>query len=380
MKTKEKETQVQQGAGTYDFSAMMEGGEQETETTSEDIGFEGFSEDEVEEEETKEEDKPKPKEDESDSEEEDTEEEKPKQKATGTGEPTHSSRVAKKYIEEGIWDDYVVDYNGEEVKISEIDDLDDDTFFKIVKAQKEETEKNISNNFIDKSELDEISLDVIEISKNGGDISNVLKIKEQFINPLETYDLNDEGHQEELVRQMYSMENRALTQKQIDKLIESDKSELELESKATSFADKLKDSYKQTLQKQKEETLNKRKEEEEQVKTLKKDLKKEFKDLGYEKSSFTSPLINKATSKEEFNQEIETLRKDPKLLAEFLIWKTNPEEYRKNIASKGVKDEQVKTARKLNLLRKESGSSKTSSSKTPDKKNNMDEEFLSRLG
>lgn len=377
MKTKEQEVQVQQGAGTYDFSSLMEGSEQETETT-EDIGFEGFSEDEVEEDEIQEEEKPASIEHEE--EEEDSEEKKPKQKATGTGEPTYSSKIAKKYIEEGIWDDYVVDYNGEEVKISEIEDLDDDTFFEIVKAQKEENEKNISNNFIDKSELDEISLDVIEISKNGGDISNVLKIKEQFINPLETYDLNDEGHQEELVRQMYSMENRALTQKQIDRLIESDKSELELEAKATSFADKLKDSYKQTLQKEKELALNKRKEAEEQIKTLKKDLKKEFKDLGYEKSSFVSPLINKATSKEEFNQEIDALRKDPKLLAEFLIWKTNPEEYRQNVASKGVKNEQVKTARKLNILRKEAGNSKTSSSKTPDKNSNMDEEFLSRLG
>lgn len=382
MKTKEQEIpEVKQGAGTYDFSAMLNGDQQEEEK---EVSFEGFEGQEKEEEDSKGEEKdtpedPKLKKEPEDEGQKEGEEPKDKPEPRKQGDPTYESKVAKRYIEEGIWDDYVVDYKGEEVKISEIEDLDEDTFFEIIKAQKEETEKNLSTNYIDKSELDEISLDVIEISKNGGDISNVLKIKEEFINPLETYDLNDESHQEGLVRQMYSMENRALTSKQIDNLIKIDKEELELESKAVSFADKLKESYKETLRKEKEATYAKKKEKEEQTKNLKKGLKEEFKILGYDKASFISPLINKATSEEEFSQEIESLKQDPKMLAEFLIWKTNPEEYRKNIASKEVKKEQVGTARKLNLLRKESGSSKTSSSKTPEKKNKIEDEFIQRL-
>jgi hypothetical protein len=68
------------------------------------------------------------------------------------------------------------------------------------------------------------------------------------------------------------------------------------------------------------------------------------------------------------------------MLAEFLIWKSNPEEYRKNIASKEIKKEQVGTARKLNLLRKESGSSsKSSSKKEPAKEDKTEEEFFKRL-
>jgi hypothetical protein len=383
MKTKETNTQVRQGAGTYDFSSMLITNE-EGEDTSKKPSFEGFEEEEEE---------ATPKEVSEDTKEEveetkdkkslATEEEevkKTKEPEKNTGEVSHPSKMAKKYIEQGIWEDYVIDYKGEETPISEIEDLDEDTFFEIIKAQKEENEKDISSNYINKSELDEISLEVIEISKNGGDISNVLKIKEQFINPLESYDLNEEDHQEELVRQMYSMENKALSSKQIDSLIQSDKVDLELETKATNFANKLKDSFKETLRQQKQATYDNKQKQEDDTKKLKKDLREEFKNLGYDKPAFTSPLIDKATSKEGFDQEIKSLREDPKMLAEFLIWKSNPEEYRKNIASKEIKKEQVGTARKLNLLRKESGSSsKSSSKKEPAKEDKTEEEFFKRL-
>jgi hypothetical protein len=386
MKTKETNTEVKQGAGTYDFSSMLITSE-EGEDTSKKPSFEGFEDEEEEEEAT-------PKEGSEDTKEEveveetkdkkslatEEEEEEEVKKTKEPGEVSHPSKMAKKYIEQGIWEDYIIDYKGEETPISEIEDLDEDTFFEIIKAQKEENEKDISSNYINKSELDEISLEVVEISKNGGDISNVLKIKEQFINPLESYDLNEEDHQEELVRQMYSMENKALSPKQIDRLIEADKVDLELENKATNFANKLKDSFKETLRQQKQAAYDNKQKQEDDTKKLKKDLREEFKNLGYDKAAFTSPLIDKATSKEGFDQEIKSLREDPKMLAEFLIWKSNPEEYRKNIASKEIKKEQVGTARKLNLLRKESGSSsKSSSKKEPAKEDKTEEEFFKRL-
>jgi len=386
MKTKETNKEVRQGAGTYDFSSMLITNE-EVEDTSKKPSFEGFEEEEEEgtpkegneEAKAEEEAEAKIKEEESLAAEK-AKEAKEEESKQAPGESSSSSKIAKKYIEQGIWEDYVIDYKGEETPISEIEDLDEDTFFEIIKAQKEENEKDISSNYINKSELDEISLEVIEISKNGGDISNVLKIKEQFINPLESYDLNEEDHQEELVRQMYSMENKALSSKQIDSLIQSDKVDLELETKATNFANKLKDSFKETLRQQKQATYDNKQKQEDDTKKLKKDLREEFKNLGYDKPAFTSPLIDKATSKEGFDQEIKSLREDPKMLAEFLIWKSNPEEYRKNIASKEIKKEQVGTARKLNLLRKESGSSsKSSSKKETVKEDKTEEEFFKRL-
>jgi len=391
MKTKETNTQVRQPAGTYDFSSMLITNE-EVEDTNKEPSFEGFKneEDEKHEEDAKENEDDEKDENNDDEKEEEVkkaetesaeeEAKKNKEPEKNTGEVSQPSKMAKKYIEQGIWEDYVIDYKGEETSISEIEDLDEDTFFEIIKAQKEENEKDISSNYINKSELDEISLEVIEISKNGGDISNVLKIKEQFINPLESYDLNEEDHQEELVRQMYSMENKALSSKQIDSLIQSDKVDLELETKATNFANKLKDSFKETLRQQKQATYDNKQKQEDDTKKLKKDLREEFKNLGYDKPAFTSPLIDKATSKEGFDQEIKSLREDPKMLAEFLIWKSNPEEYRKNIASKEIKKEQVGTARKLNLLRKESGSSsKSSSKKETVKEDKTEEEFFKRL-
>jgi len=182
MKTKETNTEVKQGAGTYDFSSMLITSE-EGEDTSKKPSFEGFEDEEEEEEATPKEGSEDTKEEVEVEETKDkkslaTEEEEEVKKTKEPGEVSHPSKMAKKYIEQGIWEDYIIDYKGEETPISEIEDLDEDTFFEIIKAQKEENEKDISSNYINKSELDEISLEVVEISKKRrGYFKTSLKLK-----------------------------------------------------------------------------------------------------------------------------------------------------------------------------------------------------------
>src|SRR5699024_4489370 len=111
------------------------------------------------------------------------------------------SNLAKKYIELGTWKDAKVEIDGKEVVLSEVEGLDEETFLSIQVAQDGLRDKDLKDKYIDKSELDEVGLKILEVSKEGGDWNKILQVKQKYIDPLENYDLNNEAHQEALVRE-----------------------------------------------------------------------------------------------------------------------------------------------------------------------------------
>src|SRR5699024_9800769 len=118
------------------------------------------------------------------------------------------------------------------------------------------------------------------------------------INPLEKYDLDNETHQEALVRHMYAVENKSLSQKQINDLVSGHKKDMDLDLVAEKYAGKLKESYNEILRQKKEESLNAAQQEKENLKTLKKSLKQELSNLGMKDSQITA-LVESAVQKGE---------------------------------------------------------------------------------
>src|SRR5690606_22053741 len=209
---------------------------------------------------------------------------------------------------------------------SELEEIDEETFLQITEAQ----ENLKKEKYVNKEDLDDVSRQIFEIKQNGGDITELLRVKEELINPLEGYNLDNEVHQEALVRHMYAMENRSLTQKQIDKLIEDDKKELELDSKAVKFANKLKSSYMAELERKKQEVLDNQQKEKEALKQLKKSLKEELSNLGVKEKSIY-PILELVTQKGtkgfQVDDDFQKLKEDPQLFAEYLVWRNSPEDY-----------------------------------------------------
>jgi len=299
------------------------------------------------------------------------------QKSTNTG--NNYSSLAKKYIELGTWKDAEIEIDGESVVLSELEDLDEETFLDIVQAQDAQRSSEIDEKFINKEDLDDISLKIIEISKNGGDIKDVLRAKETYIDNLNTYDLDDEQNQELLVRQMYKIDNPKLSEKQIDNLVNIDKSELELDEKAKKFADNLKQSYHSMLDKKKEEASQAKVAQKESIKTLRKGLKEHLVSFGIKTEAALRPLLDSATKEKDggyyVDQQFKELKEDPKELAEFLVWKNNREDYNKIISNKETSKAKKDTMIKLNIARGKHQSKKT----VEPKKDDLTTELNSRL-
>lgn len=336
---------IEEGAGFYNFEELL--GNPLVEEKERDLEFVNEEEEEtppapVEEE--QEEDAPPVKPEE--------EEEEPSVQ-TSTGEKDYSS-LAKKYIELGTWKDAEIEINGETVVLSELENLDEETFLEIVQAQDAQRNSELNEKFINKEDLDEISLKIIEISKNGGDIKDVLKAKETYIDNLNTYDLDNEQHQELLVRQKYKLQNPNFTEKQIDTLIKVHQEDLDLDVVAKDFADNLKASYHQMLDKKKKEAEDFKIAQQENLKNLRKSLRDEFTSLGLEDKAF-KVLVDAATKETEggflIDKQFAELKQDPKELAEFLLWKNNREDYKKLVSQKQTAKEKKETLIKLNLLK-----------------------------
>lgn len=346
--------------GTYNFAELIgeEGKIEETtkeETKEETLEEEAAEEDNEEEEtEVKEETKAEDNEEEEIEEEETRVEPKKEEKTSTTGKESVYSNLSRKYIESGYWEDAKIEYNGEEIAITDIKDLDEETFFLIQEAQN----KELKDNFIDKREWDEVTEKIHTIHQKGGDITELLKIKEQYINPLDSYDLDNEQHQAALVSQMYAIESGGvLTQEEIRARVERDKEALELDRKAKAFEQKLRQSYEQTLKQQEEALIEAERERKKNFQNLRDSVSKEMETFGVKGSIVNTLIKNSMTLNEhgrvKVDDQFEELKKDPKKLAEFLVWYHNPEEYKKKVTGEEVIKRDSDILKKLNLIPKD---------------------------
>lgn len=347
MKTKENEKPIEivDGIGNYDFSKMLE----IEDTTEEKEGDEELQLDiegeepvvEVEEEQEEEPEKEKP------------QAPKEEKEDVDTDQPSIYSNLAKKYIEMGSWQDAKIELDGEEVTLSELENLDEDTFLQIQQSQEAAKNEDLKDKYINKEELDEISLQIVEISKNKGDLSKVLDVKKRYIDPLEKFDLTQESHQEALVRQKYMIEsNNKLSQKDLDLIIKSRKEDLTLDREAQEYADGLKAGFGQFLKQEEDKAKEAQSALKETVKTTKKSVRDELSKYGL-KDTAIKPLLDFITSDKEndpLTAQVDELRKNPEQLAELLMFLNNKEDYIKAIGEKATLGKETKFLRTLNLI------------------------------
>src|SRR5699024_9897278 len=125
----EATTEVKEGAGLYDFDQLLGIETEAQEEESTEPNFKDVSE--------KAEELPQQEEEPTVEPQQPTEEEK--EEVTTIEEAAkvsnNYSNLSKKYIEMGLWEDKAIKVGEEEVAISELEDLDEDTFLQITEAQ-----------------------------------------------------------------------------------------------------------------------------------------------------------------------------------------------------------------------------------------------------
>jgi|AntDeeMinimDraft_6_1070357.scaffolds.fasta_scaffold03027_1 hypothetical protein len=105
---------------------------------------------------------------------------------------SYYGKLAAKFLEKGKWGDALITQeDGSEVKLSELDTIDEETFFAIEESQSKFNEEDIKSNYIKKGDFDENKLKLIEILKEGGDIKDIFDTPEEAQRPFEGVDVED---------------------------------------------------------------------------------------------------------------------------------------------------------------------------------------------
>ena len=264
------------------------------------------------------------------------------------------SNLAKKYIELGSWKDAKVELNGKEVVLSEIEDLDEETFLEIQIAQEGLKEADLKDKYIDKSELDEVGLKILEVSKEGGDWNKILQIKQKYIDPLENYDLNNEQHQEALVREkLYLNSGQTLSQHDLDSLIETRKRNLTLDTEAQEYAQQVKSAFSKYIEDEKGRAIQ----EKNEVTRTSNELKNKTREVlkGYiKKDSTINPMLDLISlgDNSAITSHIEEIKKNPEALAELVFFLSRPEDYKKHIVERGTLGKSTDVLKTLKMIPK----------------------------
>jgi hypothetical protein len=275
--------------------------------------------------------------------------------------------LAKKYLESGKWDDVLLDVEGEEVKLSELGDIDEETFLQIQEAQEELKQEGIKDKYIPKEGLNDISLKMIELQKNGGDITEALRVYNEYVNPLEGLDLSNESIQEQLVRS--SLSKKIDDPDIIEMTINKYKKDLVLDQKANDVVEFTNKAFESYMEQKSAQAQEQKLEAAKAHKEYLKNLEEEFKatELKPDIKKQVLALANK-NDKGEY-EAVELVREqlqDPKLAQELLFFIGNREAYKKSIGSKTKTKTNIETMKKINLVKDKQKKQSGGSSKKDD--------------
>ena len=312
------------------------------------------------------------------SEEEEEEEEAPKTPAPTAGDASYKN-LADRYLEQGLWEDVEVELEeGKPVKLSEIENLDEETFIEIQKAQKEFRDEDLESKYISKEGLDENGLKLVEILKNGGDIREIFEKPEDIQRPFENVDLDNEQTQASILFQQYRLQG--LSETESTNLVKLAKENLTIDDKVQQVVAYHQKRYDDYLVEKQAEQAKAKAEEQTKLKEFKKGVMENLKE-GYKlKDTLARKLTNLGVDKTESGEfkidEIYAKKmEDPKEAAELLFFLSDKEAYLKMMGAKVKRDTNLGTIRKVSILK-----DKQKTTKNEDDKPKSDLEFAVPMG
>jgi hypothetical protein len=270
------------------------------------------------------------------------------------------TNLKQKYLDSGKWDDVVLNIDGEEVQLSELDSIDEETFLQIQEAQETLKQESQKDQYISKEGLNETSLKMIELQKNGGDISEAIQVYNEYVNPLKDLDLNNESIQEQLVRS--SLRKKFDDPEVVELAIEKYKKDLVLDKKAQEVVEFTNKAFDKYLAQRNEEATKKKQEETEAHKKYVSQLEERYKKVEL-KPELKKQILSLADRNEngEYNavEEVRKQLENPELAEELLYFIGNREAFKKSIGAKEKTKANLGTMKTINIVkdkqRKQSG-------------------------
>lgn len=248
---------------------------------------------------------------------------------------------------------FVQEVDGEEKEFTLEDiNVDKETFADILKSKIDEIKESANRNKISVEGTSDYLQKLIEVEKNGGDISGLLQMKQQLSDPLDGLDLDNPEDQREII----FLRGSASGQDQADliRLIKAYEEDGILEEKAQQAYTTLRTAIDAKLnQAVMQADLDKRAKEEE-FKVFKKSVKENLNQFQLN-DKVKSKLVDLATKVDENGQleldiRYKEFSRDPEKAARIALMLFDEEEFIKQVTSKEVTAKQLDNARKLKII------------------------------
>jgi len=273
--------------------------------------------------------------------------------------------IALKYIEKGKWSEdlAIEDAEGNVVAVKDLESIDEDTFFQIEEAVKAAKEEGDKDKIISIEGLDERKKNLIDIIKEGGELSDIFKTQEelsQYLSPFHGLDLDDEATQERIYYNALIKYNK-LDDDTAQTVVEKAKKDLTLDDKVKIFVDKYNKNFEGYVEKKKSELIASKAEEVKKNVEFKKALTAEYKKFEI-KEALSKKLASLATLQKDGDFEIDSIysqkMEDPAEAAELMLFLTDKESYLKHKLSAGINKEHLKVRQTIKIVPKDTTSNK----------------------
>lgn len=269
---------------------------------------------------------------------------------------TTLSNQVKFLIDKGYWEDYDVEVQDPEtgetklVPITELD-ITDEVFEQLEQAQKDKKEEDFKSKYVSVEGLDETTKKMIELKKSGGDITPLLQAEAEFVSPISKLNLEDEGHQEYLVRQRLSL-NPDLDQVDIDNKIKRLKENLTLDIEAKKIADDVTEKFNTWVEEKNKEHLARVEALKEEQKQFTKTIRDTYKGFDIKNENLLKGLVEKATKTDEHGlTEVDKAyfdaKKNPELFAKVNFLLTNEDAFNEFMGIKIKNKVSIETAKNI---------------------------------
>jgi len=267
---------------------------------------------------------------------------------------SYYGKLAAKFLEKGKWGDALITQaDGSEIKLSELDTIDEETFFAIEESQSKFNEEDIKSNYIKKGDFDENKLKLIEILKEGGDIKDIFATPEEAKRPFEGVDLEDYDIQKNVFFN-YLTKVQNLNPEDAKVVLSNHDKRGELEPKVKQIVEGYQNTYDKNLSTKLEELKSQRVEREVKDKEFNKTLEEIYKtyELDSKMAKKFSSLGTKRTNEGDFELDAiyaEKMEK-PEEAAELIFFLNDKEGYLKSKMSETKIKSEKEHLRRINVL------------------------------
>jgi hypothetical protein len=264
--------------------------------------------------------------------------------------------IVKERLDSGEWDDLVIeDEDGNEVKLSELKDIDKDTFKALEKEIKTQKDTEFKEKYVSVDGLDEVKKRLINIVKEGDlDLAKALFQNPAALQePFQGYDNENDDHNEDVLDWYYQ---KALghSPKEAAALVKASKEDLTLDTKAQKIVEYQRNQFYTNLHNREQKILADKAKEQETIKEYRKNLSTELKQEGLSEN-LTRKFVDVATKTDNTgNYEIDTIydewMSDPKKAKELIYFMLDKENYLKKATAAVKKDVHLDTLKRIKIV------------------------------